>query len=134
MTSPLAILGFDHVGIRVADAARSEAFYAKLGFEPIARAEEGVVVILRNARGVEINLIVNADRSFDGTNVLMDGPPKRAGYTHMAVNVGSVDETLAALQALGIAISDGPVKLGEDAVSIFVRDPDRNVIELRTTG
>lgn len=130
MRSPLDILAFDHVGIRVAEAARSEAFYAKLGFHPVARAEEGMVVILRNARGLEINLIVNADRSFDGTNVLMDAPPKRAGYTHMALSIGSAEQTLEALAEHGIAVSEGPVPLG-GGTSIFIRDPDRNVIELR---
>lgn len=130
MSSPLDILAFDHVGIRVADAARAEAFYAKLGFEPISRHEEGRVVILRNARGLEINLIVNADPAFEGTNVLMDGPPKRAGYTHIALQIGAVEGTLEALQAHGIEISEGPVPLG-GGTSIFVRDPDRNVIELR---
>lgn len=120
----------DHIGIRVVDAARSEAFYGKLGFTVTFRHRSDSVVILRNPAGVEINLIVNADSSFDGTNVLMDAPPKRAGYTHVALGVRSMDETVQELGALGIPISDGPTKLGH-GLSLFVRDPDRNVIELR---
>ncbi len=126
----LAILGVDHLGIRVLDAARAEEFYAKLGFAVVARHEAANVVILRNEHGVEINLIVNAEAEFDGTNVLMDVPPKRAGFTHIALRVGSPAETLKKIVELRIKISDGPVRLG-DATSIFVRDPDRNVIELR---
>lgn len=121
------------MGIRVADAARSEAFYAKLGFAVVERHEADDVVILRNPHGIEINLIVNADRTFDGTNVLMDAPPKRAGYTHVALRVDSIKQTILKLVELDIAISDGPVLLG-GAVSLFIRDPDRNVIELRAPG
>ena len=124
------ILGVDHIGIRVADAARSEAFYKKLGFEVIARHDAASVVIVRNPKGVELNFIVNAEPAYDGTNVLMDEPPKRAGYTHVALLVGSMRETIRKLVELDIPISDGPVQLG-GAMSLFIRDPDRNVIELR---
>ena len=124
------ILQVDHLGIRVVDSARAEAFYAKLGFSVAARHDAAKVVILRNEHGVEINLIVNGDPALDGSNVLQDVPEKHAGYTHVALRVGSIDSALAELNAAGIVLSDGPVKLG-DGVSLFVRDPDRNVVELR---
>jgi len=126
----LEISAVDHLGIRVLDSARSEAFYQKLGFEVVGRHDAARVVIVRNAAGVEINFIVNAEPEFDGTNVLMDAPPKRAGYTHVALRVRSVRETISKLVELDIPISDGPVRLG-GSVSLFIRDPDRNVIELR---
>lgn len=126
----MEITGVNHIGIRVSDAARSEAFYAKLGFEVTMRHPPASVVILRNAHGIEINLIVNADAAFDGTNVLMDAAPKRAGYTHVALGVPSMQDTMRSLEQLGIPISDGPVKLG-NGHSLFIRDPDRNVVELR---
>jgi lactoylglutathione lyase len=62
----------------------------------------------------------------------MDVPEKHTGYTHVALNVSSVSETFNALRKHNIAISQGPVSFGRsDAASIFIRDPDRNVIELR---
>jgi len=39
---------------------------------------------------------------------------------------------MAALKAANITITQGPSKFGDDGgVSLFVRDPDRNLIELR---
>lgn len=125
----LDIVAVDHIGIRVSDAQRSEAFYAMLGFEVIQRFPEHAVVILRNRAGIVLNFIVNAVGSPDGKNVLFDEPVKHPGYTHVALRVASAEETLATLAQLGIAVSEGPVRLG-DGDSIFVRDPDNNVVEL----
>ena len=132
----LRIEAVDHIGIRVADAARSEAFYAKLGFRRVFAGGDAAspVVILRTEQGVEINLIVNADRAHDGTNILMDGGmPKYAGYTHVALRIKTMDETLKALEAAGIVRSEGPVRLG-GGLSVFIRDPDKNVVELRDSS
>jgi lactoylglutathione lyase len=92
-----------------------------MGPEPVA--------VLSHPAGVELNLVLNAaDPS--APNVLMDVDEKHPGYTHLALAVSDVKATQKALEAAGIAITEGPATFPSGAVSIFVRDPDRNVIEL----
>jgi lactoylglutathione lyase len=126
----MEIVGVHHVGIRVTDERRSVAFYALFGFAVVYRDQHDPVVILQNGAGVEINLIVNAAVPFDGKNRLLDVPEKFPGYTHVALRVTSMDDTQKDLQSWGIAVTEGPRQLGP-GVSLFVRDPDANVLELR---
>lgn len=119
-----------HIGIRVTEEQRAVAFYARFGFEVTYRDAHDPVVVLRNDAGVELNLVVNAATSFDGKNRLMDVPEKFPGYTHVALRITSVTEAEQALKAWGIPITEGPRRLG-DGISLFLRDPDANVIELR---
>ena len=132
MSQTIAIERVDHIGIRVRHLDRALAFYRVLGFELAHRAKGDDVAIVRNEHGVELNLIFNANAGDPEANILMDVRDKFPGYTHMALRVASVPATLAALKANGIAITQGPVSFGEQGhVSVFVRDPDRNIIELR---
>ena len=125
----IAIEKFDHVGIRIRDKQRSIAFYEALGFKLITDTgfEKGHPVVMRHPSGFDVNLLGPSSEERD-ENILMDVEKRHAGYTHIALRVASLAEAEAFLEQRGIAIT------GRFSVktmrAIFIRDPDRNVIEL----
>jgi len=122
----------DHIGVRVHDLDRAMKFYAMLGFEVEHKAANDAVAVVKNTHGVELNLVYNANDDRGGKNVLMDVGEKYPGYTHVALRVSSIKAAIEALRENGVRITQGPVSFGRDGhVSVFVRDPDLNVIELR---
>jgi lactoylglutathione lyase len=126
------ISSVDHIGIRVRDLERALAFYRVLGFELHWKDATDAVAVIKNARDVELNLVYNARDDAGGKNILMDVGEKYPGYTHVALRVESIRATIEALRANGIRITQGPVSFGRDGhVSVFVRDPDLTVVELR---
>ncbi len=129
----LDIESVNHVGIRVGDKDRSIAFYAGLGFELIEDAGfvDGHPVIMTHASGVTLNLLGPASSDEPG-NILMDVAEKHTGITHVALTVTSLDATKDFLSAAGIEITGSFSFKGMSAV--FIRDPDRNVIELDAYG
>lgn len=124
------ITGFGHVGIRVHDLARSVRFYEKLGFEKtVGPIGPEPVAILLHPSGIELNLVINApDAAVD--NPLMDVPHKLPGITHIALHTSDLDAAREVLEGHGVELSGGPVEFPHGARAFFVRDPDRNVIEI----
>ena len=118
--------GYDHVGIRVSDAARALDFYARLGFrlDPDC-SSEGVAEIVASD-GTRINLIFNG--IVRGNNVLLDEPVKWPGYTHGAFIVETLQAVIDWAEREGVEITEGPVDWGR-RVTCFLRDPDGNVLE-----
>ncbi|OQK18502.1 glyoxalase [Methyloprofundus sedimenti] len=123
------ITGINHIGIRVSNLERAREFYEQLGFvfivgpigpEPVA--------IMEHPSGVNINFILNAN-SGSTENILMDIPAKHPGYTHFALNVSNIKSVEKTLIKLGIPVTEGPIKLTDGGVMLFIRDPDNNVIE-----
>lgn len=121
----LRVVGFDHVVLNVADTRRSVAWYGgKLGLEVLRFDEwergEVFFVSVRITPETIIDLF-EAERS--GTNA-----------DHLCLVVAD-DVDLAAIAASGeFEVVDGPdTRWGAqgDALSLYVRDPDGNVVELR---
>ena len=123
------ISGIAHIGIRVHALDRARTFYEQLGFNfDIGPIGPEPVAIMSHPSGIEINFILNAANA-SAENVLMDMEEKHAGYTHIALSVKNVSEVQSELENAGVTITGGPITFPGDSVSIFVRDPDRNVIE-----
>ena len=123
------VLGIAHIGIRVYELERARTFYELLGFNfVVGPIGPEPVAIMSHPSGIEINFILNAAND-SAENVLMDIEAKHAGYTHIALTVQNVAEVQAELEKAGVIISGGPITFSGGSVSIFVRDPDRNVIE-----
>lgn len=119
----------DHVGIRVMEFDRAIAFYERLGFSVIRKDPKERVVVLKHGSGVEINLLDSGNDDNDERNVLMDVEPKYPGYTHYAIEVESAGEAKRFLESIGLEVTEGPVTFGDGKTSVFIRDPDLNVVE-----
>jgi len=133
-TNAVPILGLAHIGIRVHELERAVRFYELLGFVKTAGPlGPEPVAILDHPSGVMLNLILNASSASE-PNVLMDVSEKHPGITHFALLCPDILAAKARLEAAGVPLSGGPVRFSADAQAIFVRDPDRNVIELHQRG
>lgn len=120
----MTVSGFDHIVLNVADAERSLAFYlGELGLQP-ERVEEWRrgEVFFPSARVDATTIIDLLETPSDGRNV-----------DHFCLVVEPVD--LQALKDSGrFDVVDGPdQRFGAQgtATSLYVRDPDGNVVELR---
>ena len=125
----MQIQKLDHIGIRVMDADRSMGFYQTLGFDVIREDKREQVFVVKHPSGIEINLIAHGDRNHDRQNILMDVAERYPGYTHYAIAVASVEAAKTFLESHNIQITEGPITFGDGKTSIFIRDPDLNVLE-----
>lgn len=132
MLAPMAtaprITGYDHIGIRVSDAARATAFYERLGFAVDEALSDERVAEMVSADGTRINLIFNGTARPGASNILMDEPVKWPGHTHGAFITDSLQALLDWAAAEGVTITEGPVDWGR-RLTCFLRDPDGNVLE-----
>jgi len=125
----LNIESVNHIGIRIREKVRSVAFYELLGFELVTDTgfENGHPIIMEHPSGVVLNLLGPADTPGD-SNILMDVDQKHTGITHVALTVSSLDHAKNFISENSIQIT-GSFSFGNMS-AIFIRDPDRNVIEL----
>lgn len=126
----IAFHGLAHVGLRVRRFDNTIAFYRQFGFEVVREDYRERVVVLLHQSGLVLNLLDSATSDNGARNILMDETPRYPGLTHIALRVSDIETTVRDATTLGMTITEGPVTFGDGSTSIFVRDPDRNVVEL----
>jgi catechol 2,3-dioxygenase-like lactoylglutathione lyase family enzyme len=136
MASESYAVGYHHLALVCTNVAASIDFYTKLGFQLKEGSESGPdAAVLYSQAGLELHLFHTSTTSVGADkiphNILMDDPEtKYPGHTHFCIGVGSVPQTREYLKSMGIAESGSREMFGKYVASVFVRDPDRTVVEL----
>jgi glyoxylase I family protein len=133
MGNPIAVAGFDHIVLRVADKAAMLRFYCEvLGLTVDRdRPELGLTHIRAGEQLIDL--------------VTLDGPLGRAGgagpavegrnLDHFALRVRPFDKDAirAHLAGRGVEVIDEGRRYGAngDGWSLYVRDPEGNTVELK---
>jgi catechol 2,3-dioxygenase-like lactoylglutathione lyase family enzyme len=119
-----------HIGIQVADLARSKAYYRDvLGWQEIYdnQAEPGADhVVIGIVAGLAIELTKKAAAPLSAAAP----DPNAIGFVGITFSVPDVDVAYAALKAKGLANMDPPVTMPPDVRLVLFRDPDGNLLEL----
>lgn len=86
---------------------------------------------MRHPSGLVFNLLGPANKR-QGENVLMDVTDRYPGITHVALKIDAIEDAERLFADGGIAITGRREFRGVKA--LFVRDPDRNVLEIIGPG
>ncbi len=115
-----------HTRMRVSDMEQTIAFYTSvLGLEVIERKT--------SPRGSHLAFlkVPNSDELIELTSFPPSGPVKvQEDLVHLAFQVESLDDTIAALTAKGVKITDGPTQTSSGSRFLFIDAPDGYEIEL----
>jgi catechol 2,3-dioxygenase-like lactoylglutathione lyase family enzyme len=112
-----------HTGVRIGDVGKAKEFYGQiLGMTELPRPELPIPGAWYECNGVQVHLIGESE-SMRGAGV---GP-------HIALQVEDLEQAKQELTARGIAFQElkPPPSMRANPV-VFLRDPDGNVVELRT--
>lgn len=115
-----------HTRMRVSDLDETIRFYTTvLGLEVLERKT--------SPRGSQLAFlkVPNSDELIELTCFPPSGPVKvQEDLVHLAFQVDSLEQTITALAAKGIKITDGPTQTSSGSRFIFIDAPDGYEIEL----
>lgn len=136
----MPVAGFDHAALPTADSERFLAFYKALGFgidgEDAWRAGRSPIFSITFGDN-KINVHTEVLVARRGEPAYLRGPTAEPGCGDFCfVWNGGIDALVALLDDAGIDLVEGPVpRVGGRAagtgqgVSVYVRDPDENLLE-----
>lgn len=133
MPHPVAIVGFDHIVLRVRDKARMIGFYRDVLGLPIDRdrPELGLTHI---RAGSDLIDLVTIDGPLGSKGGAAPGEEAR-NVDHFCLRIRPFDEASirAHLTAHGVQIDEAGDRYGADGngMSLYIRDPEGNTIELK---
>src|ERR1700716_2595887 len=124
MSDDLTVTGMDHIVLNVADVERSLHFYLdELGLQPVRVDEWRRKEVFFPSARVDATTIID----------LLLSPRTGQNADHFCLVVEPTD--LDAIKASGrFDVVDGPDRrfgAQGDGTSLYIRDPDKNVVELR---
>jgi catechol 2,3-dioxygenase-like lactoylglutathione lyase family enzyme len=124
------IAGLDHVALPLGNVEAMLAFYRGIG----ARVVEEVPGFLHAAYIGANKLNLHLPRAWQSARFTLRAAVARPGCADLClVWTGSAEALKAMLAGLNVAIIEGPVARlggrGENGESVYVRDPDENLIE-----
>lgn len=122
----MRVAKFLHTRMRVSDLDQTIRFYAEvLGLEVLERKT--------SPRGSQLAFlkVPNSDELIELTSFPPSGPVRvQEDLVHLAFQVDNLEDTIAALGAKGVPITDGPTKTSSGSRFIFIDAPDGYEIEL----
>lgn len=122
----MRVVKFLHTRMRVSDLDQTIRFYAEvLGLEVLERKT--------SPRGSQLAFlkVPNSDELIELTSFPPSGPVRvQEDLVHLAFQVDNLENTIAALGAKGVPITDGPTKTSSGSRFIFIDAPDGYEIEL----
>jgi lactoylglutathione lyase len=115
-----------HTRMRVSDMDQTIAFYTEvLGLEVLERKV--------SPRGSHLAFlrVPNSEELIELCSFPPSGPVKvQEDLVHLAFQVESLDQTIAALQQRGVRITDGPTTTSSGSRFLFIDAPDGYEVEL----
>ena len=126
----MSIAAFDHVAIPIENVEAMLSFYRRLGFE--VRDAQAPLFYGLHFGTQKINF--HGPKAWRSPNFTLRGPAAVPGCGDFCfVWNGSEAELAARLAAVDVPILEGPVRRdggrGETGTSLYVRDPDGNLLE-----
>lgn len=122
----MRVVKFLHTRMRVSDLDRTIRFYTEvLGLDVLQRKT--------SPRGSQLAFlqVPNSDELIELTSFPPSGPVHvQEDLVHLAFQVDNLEDTIAALGAKGIPITDGPTTTSSGSRFIFIDAPDGYEIEL----